>query len=160
MFSAVKSSAYKSKYWPVTVIFPDYENIPVTPTPTPTIKPTKAPTATPTITPTKEQIPTPSPVVQSDKNDEKNGLSARGYALMFCAILFFIAAAIVLFLLLKKEAPQPPKNPYNEWNEDRMTILPESGTVVTGNQPEQNKPPVSDVKPEDDGDNDNPGSIV
>jgi hypothetical protein len=160
VFSRVEGSPHRSKYWPVTVIFPDYENIPVTPTPTPTNKPTKAPTATPTVAPTEEQIPTPTPVVQSDKNDEKNGLSARGYALMFCAILFFIATAIVLFLLLKKEAPQPPKNPYNEWNEDRMTILPESGTVVTGNQPEQNKPPVSDVKPEDDGDNDNPGSIV
>ena len=148
------------KYWPVTVIFPDYENIPVTPTPTPTIKPAKAPTATPTVTPTEEQPPTPSPVVWRDKNDGKSDFSARGYALIVCAILFFVAAAIVLFLLLKKDAPQPPKNLYNEWNEDRMTILPGNDDVTTGKQPGQNKPPVSDVKPEDDGNNDNPGSIV
>lgn len=133
-------------YWPVTVIFPDYANIPVTPTPTPSATPTTTPTPTalptamPAPTATEKVLPTQAP--KPDGDDEED--SKLRYILMLGGSLVLLTMAVVAFLLLKKDKPKPPNDSFNDWNEDRVIINASSG-VASQPVPPSEKEQITDL---------------
>ena len=150
-------SSGRTMYWPVTIVFPDYEIIPVTQAPTEaasTVTPSQSEALT--ATPFEEAVSTPTPYVNENKNKENSNHSVIKGVLIACGVLLFCALFVWLIVRLKKGGSRNQAGSYGNWNEDRVTIDSSSGTM----RQKKINPDALDIEPEDDGDNDNPGSIV
>ncbi|MBO4484399.1 MAG: PT domain-containing protein [Lachnospiraceae bacterium] len=128
----------RARYWPVTI---SYENLPE-PTPTPAPKPrnTEAPTATPeanpTVTPTQKPTATPTQVAtatpDTDESRDNSGTGKwMGKLLLLTVCLALTGAFFVIgFRRYKRNKRKKPKNPYGDWNEDRVIISSSSGATT------------------------------
>ena len=148
----------RAKYWPVDIVFPDYASITLTPTPTTESEATATPSPSEALTeaPTEEAISTPTSYVKEDGKKENRGNVALRITLIACGVFLFCALFVWLIVRLKKGGSRNQAGSYGNWNEDRVTIDSSSGAM----RQKKINPDALDIEPEDDGDNDNPGSIV
>ena len=121
----------RTMYWPVTIVFPDYEIIPVTQAPT-----EEASTVTPsqsealTATPFEEAVSTPTPYVNENKSKENSNHSVLKGVLIACGVLLFCALFVWLIVRLKKDGSRNQAGSYGDWNEDRVIISSSSGATT------------------------------